>query len=172
MSHGLDQYVMRSLDEWRFYFDRAKAAMGIKAVDYAAWSVSGGSSASPNPPNDHQQAAARKHARIEKRLLALPSFSLMVIRVTCEDPEKDLWSVYGSAGLGNIAHLTPAASAALKASRSTRTLDSYLDRLAAKLAQGRGNTEDRVARERISRGIEEIVCMVHDDYEDVRRKVA
>lgn len=171
MPTGLDQYVLRSVSDWRFYFQHAKAEMGIKAIDYENMAVRcANGTVYVVEPLEQQQAAARKHARIEAALQWMPTEDVRVIRLTCDDDPRETWEPFYPAGLGNVAHLTPAAQLAHQRSRSTKSIGEWLDRLGQKIAKGRAIMEDRIVRERIKTGIEGLISTTHESYQRARGK--
>lgn len=166
---SIDQYVMRSLDDWRYFFDRAKAEMGIHAIDYERMRMrSSGGSIYIAEPDNRRQAAARKHARIEAALQRMPPAELSIVRTTCEDEPREVWTPFGQAGLGNIAHLSYNAARAHRQSSTTRALPDWLDRLGVKLVNGRATMEQRVLRERIVKDIDGLLEQAHHAYEEAR----
>lgn len=171
--NGLDQFAMRSLDDWRFFFQHAGASMGIHAIDYDRWAASSrGASRGAVAPQQRQLDAAARHARIERSLAAMGRADLQLVKLIADEDPRELWLPFGMGGLGNLADRSLVAARALVDSRSTRELSGWLDRLGARLLRGRATTEDRVQRERIASDCEWMVYGLHERYEQRRRMVA
>lgn len=171
---SLDHYAMRSLDDWRFYFQRAGAAMGIKAIDYERRLSMLGTGAHPSSivPQERHLAAARRHANIEARLAWLTSHDLRLVRMACDDEPRELWVPFGSGGLGNLALESRRAWRAKEASRSTRELDGWLDKMGARILRGRATAEEHQLRGKIAEEIEQLVDEVHTRYSEAWRASA
>lgn len=155
----MNNHLARAAADWRWFFHSATSEIGIRS----SWdplvqvALTGGAHATAKASgtsdrDERRRAAVWRHARIESALRLLPADAITVIRLTCE---QELWALRVPFGdLGNCAHLTDAASNALAASRSTREVGPWLDRLALKYAAGRAGNAGLNAIEAIRAGCE------------------
>lgn len=157
----MTHHLARAAAEWRWFFHQAKAEIGIRS----SWdplvqiAMTGGAHKArehgTSDRDDRKRHAVVRHARIENALRSLPHDALSLVRLTCEQPLELLRTPFGD--LGNAAHLTEAAGTALRASRSTRAVADYLDRLSVKYAQGRAASVGLDAIEAIRLGCEALM---------------
>lgn len=164
----MNQFLARSVLDWRWFFHAAKAEMGISSSwePLAFIARCGGPSrslkANGDKGEDRRLAASRKHARIERALCLVEPQSLILIRLACEEQTHTLRLAFGE--LGNVAHLTEAAYRAKQASGSTRPLNGWLDRLAFKHARGRASPAGLNAIRDIRLGCEDVLGPAREDY--------
>lgn len=158
----MNNHMARFVSEVRWFFHSAKSEMGIRSSwdPLVQLAMTGGAHSTMRAfGTSHQEEKRRgavwKHARIEHALRGMPSDALRLVRLTCEEDLNALRVPYGD--LGNCAHLTDAASRAVKASRSTREVPAWLDRLALKYASGRAGGAGMDAIELIRLGCEELI---------------
>jgi hypothetical protein len=145
MSSNLDHYVLRSVEDWRWFFQHAKGQMGIKAIDYETMTVRcSGGTVYVVEPLEQQQAAARRHARIEAALQLMhdrgrPGHPPHLRRRPARDvgalpPRRPRQRRPPHAG----------GAARPPAQPHHEVLGEWLDRLGQKLATGRAIMEDRI----------------------------
>jgi hypothetical protein len=144
--------LARSVSDWRWYLRDAGAAMGIRAVDYIAMSMSSGQA---HGPDEQQLAAARRHARIEAALRSMPSSQIALIRLACEEETRTLRLAFGA--IGNLAHLTKAALRGHTASQSKRSVEAWVDKLALKIARQTARGADYTRCDEIARGCDDVL---------------
>lgn len=155
----MNNQLARSAQDWRWFFHQAKAEIGIRSsweplIQIAMGGGHSTRSTGASGPEDRRRNAVSRHARIELALRALPADMVRLIRLTCETPIQPLRQPFGD--LGNCAHLTDAVLRAVRASRSTREIPAWLDRLALKYANGRAGPAGLDAIEAIRLGCEEM----------------
>lgn len=165
---SMNNHLTRFVLDVKWYFHAAKAEIGIRSSwdplvqiamtggkpSYRAFGTSG--------KEERRRAAVFRHARIEQALRMMPADQIRLVRLTCEEPLQTLRTPYGD--LGNAAHLTEAAGRALRASRSTRGVGDWLDRLSMKYAQGRAANAGLDAIEAIRLGCEELLAEPRESY--------
>lgn len=165
----MNNRMARFVSDMRWYFHAAKAEIGI----HSSWeplvqiAMTGGSHSTARATgtgerDERRSAAIRRHARIEAALRSMPPEDVALVRLTCEEEVAILRRPYGD--LGNCAHLTDAAVRSVAASRSTRSVGAWLDRLALKYASGRAGFAGMDAIDAIRTGCEDYMEHTREAY--------
>jgi hypothetical protein len=159
---SVNHHLARACAEWRWFFHQAKSEMGIRSSwdPLVQLALTGGAHSSSrsfgtSDREERRRAAVFRHARIEAALHRMPPDAITLIRLTCEADLSALRMPFGD--LGNAAHLTEASGKALRASRSTREVGDWLDRLALKHARGRAGPAGLDAIDAIRLGCEDLM---------------
>jgi hypothetical protein len=158
----VNNHLARACQDWRWFFHQAKSEMGIRSSwdPLVQLAMTGGAHSSAkafgtSEREEKRRAAVWRHARIEAALTRIPRETIGLIRLTCEADLSLLRMPFGD--LGNAAHLTKAATTALRASKSTRAVGDWLDRLAIKHARGRAGSGGLDAIDAIRLGCEDLL---------------